>query len=55
LDVIPIIIEKDFINIDNLPIIILKNWEELNIKKEFCNIKNSKICLDFYKKIINNN
>jgi hypothetical protein len=55
LDVIPIIIEKDFINIDNLPIIVLKNWEELNIKKEFCNIKNSKICLNFYKKIINNN
>lgn len=55
LDVIPIIIERDFININNLPIIVLKNWKELNIKKEFNNIKNSKVCLDFYKKIINNN
>jgi hypothetical protein len=58
LDVIPIIIEKDFININNLPIIILKTWNDLNeknIQKEFNNIKNSKICLNFYNNFITKN
>lgn len=55
LDVIPIMISSDFINIDNLPIIILNNWGEFNKKKlykEFNNIKNSKVCLSYYKNII---
>ena len=53
LDVIPIIIKSDFINIPNLPIIILNDWSELNISKlnnlNFNNLKNSKITITYYK------
>lgn len=53
LDVIPIIIKSDFINIPNLPMIILNDWSELNISKlnniSFNNLKNSKITISYYK------
>jgi hypothetical protein len=56
LDVIPIIIKDDFINIPNLPMIILNDWSELNISKlnnlTFNNLKNSKITISYYKNII---
>jgi hypothetical protein len=56
LDVIPIIIKEDFINIHNLPIIIFDSWNDFDINKlykEFNNIKNSKIFINYYKNIIN--
>jgi hypothetical protein len=55
LDVIPIIIKKDFINIHNLPIIIFDSWNDFEVDKlytEFNNIKNSKIFMNYYKNII---
>ena len=48
-------ISNDFININNLPIIILNNWNEFDkdkITNNFYNIKNSKICLSYYKNLI---
>jgi hypothetical protein len=56
LNVIPIIIENDFINIYNLPIIILKNWDELdinNLSNSFINQQNDKLTINYYKKILN--
>jgi len=56
LNVIPIVIESDFINIHNLPIIILKNWDELdinNLQNNFNNQENSKLTMDYYKNILN--
>jgi hypothetical protein len=53
--VIPIVIESDFINIDNLPIIILKDWDQLDKLyeiKSFNSQKSSKLTLNYYKKII---
>ena len=56
LDVIPIIIKSDFINIPNLPMIILNDWSELDFSKlntiSFNNLKNSKITISYYKNII---
>jgi hypothetical protein len=56
LDVIPIIIKSDFINIPNLPMIILNDWSELDMSKlnhiSFNNLKNSKITMSYYKNII---
>lgn len=55
LDVIPIMLKRDSINIDNLPIIYLNDWDELdinNINTKFKNIKLSKITLDYYKNCI---
>jgi hypothetical protein len=55
LDVIPIMIKKDCVNIDNLPIIYLDDWDELDvnsINKKFNNIKFSKITLEYYKQIL---
>jgi hypothetical protein len=55
LDVIPIIITKDFINIDNLPIIILNSWADLNennLSNKFKQLKTSKITMSYYKNII---
>jgi len=55
LDVIPIMIQSDIVNIDNLPIIVLNSWDDFNeerIYKEFTNIKNSKICMSYYKSLI---
>lgn len=56
LDVIPIIIKSDFINISNLPMIILNDWSDLNINKlndiSFYNLKNSKITTTYYNNII---
>jgi hypothetical protein len=59
LDVIPIIIEKDTVNIDQLPIIIVNNWEDLlknNYKynNNFQNINLNKITMSYYSKIISN-
>ena len=57
LDVIPIIIKSDFINIPNLPMIILNDWSELDMSKlttiSFNNLRNSKITISYYKNIIN--
>jgi hypothetical protein len=47
-------LKRDSINIDNLPIIYLNDWDELdvnNINTKFKNLKLSKITLDFYKKL----
>lgn len=55
LDVIPIMISPDFININNLPIIVLNSWNDFNedkLYKEFSNIKNSKVCLSYYKNML---
>jgi hypothetical protein len=55
LDVVPIMLKKDTINIDNLPIIYLNDWDELdinNINTKFKNLKLSKITLDYYKNYI---
>jgi len=55
LDVIPIMIEADVVNIDNLPIIILNSWDDFNedqLYKEFTNIKNSKVTMSYYKDLI---
>lgn len=55
LDVIPIMLKKDSVGIDNLPIIYLNDWNELDIKNidnVFKNIKYSKILFDYYKNII---
>ena len=55
LDVIPIVIASDFINIDNLPIIILNNWNEFNkenILNEFNNLINNKLCINYYSDLL---
>ena len=55
LDVIPIMLKKDSIGIDNLPIIYLNDWNELditNMNNVFKNINYSKILFDYYKNII---
>jgi hypothetical protein len=52
LDVIPIMLKKDYVGIDNLPIVYLNDWDELdvnNINNTFKNIKYSKITFDYYK------
>jgi hypothetical protein len=52
LNVIPIVIESEFINIHNLPIIILKDWSELDINNQeisFINQENSKLTVEYYK------
>lgn len=54
LDVIPIVIKDDFPNINNLPIIILENWNELNKINAFTNQKLSKITISYYKNILSN-
>jgi hypothetical protein len=58
LDVIPIMLKKDYINIDNLPIIYLNDWDELNvfdINNSFKNIKLSQITMNFYTEKISKN
>jgi hypothetical protein len=45
LDVIPIIIENDDLKIDNLPIIILKDWSNLDLKYKFNNQINNKLTI----------
>jgi hypothetical protein len=55
LNVIPIIIETDDLKISNLPIIILKNWDEFDINNLEINFKNqqlSKITASYYNKLI---
>lgn len=52
LDVIPIMLKRDYLGIDNLPIIYLNKWDELdinNINTQFKNIEFSKITIDYYK------
>lgn len=48
LDVIPIIIETDNLQIDNLPIIILEDWYNLFLKDNFSNQENSKLTMSYY-------
>jgi|Laugresubdmm15sn_1035100.scaffolds.fasta_scaffold01212_9 hypothetical protein len=55
LDVIPIMLKKDCINIDNLPIIYLNDWDELdinNINKKFTNMQFSKTTIEYYKQML---
>jgi hypothetical protein len=52
LNVIPIVIKDDFPNIDNLPIIILENWNEIDKINAFTNQKLSKITVSYYKNIL---
>lgn len=57
LDVIPIMLKRDYLGIDNLPIIYLNSWDELdiiNIDCKFKNIAPSKIIIDYYKNNIKN-
>ena len=51
LNVIPIMLKRDFIGIEHLPIIYLNDWSELNITNltdRFKNIQNSQLIIDFY-------
>jgi len=48
LDVIPIIIEKDNLQINKLPFIILKDWNKLFLKNYFINQENKKITMSYY-------
>jgi hypothetical protein len=50
LDVIPIIIKSDDLTIDNLPIIILEDWNKLFLKNSFIKQENSKITMGYYNK-----
>jgi hypothetical protein len=53
LNVIPIIIEIDNININNLPIIILKDWIDIDyLNNSFINQINNKLQISYYKKLI---
>ena len=55
LDVIPIVILSDFVNINNLPIIILNNWNEFDkdhIYNKFNNLETSKLVVSYYKNIL---
>jgi hypothetical protein len=53
LNVIPIIIQNDSVNIDDLPINILNDWNDINsITDEFYNIKLSKLTISYYKNLI---
>jgi hypothetical protein len=57
LDVIPIMLKKDSVNIDNLPIIYLDDWNDLDTTKLDTNFKNlnmSKITIDYYNNIFKN-
>lgn len=57
LDVIPIMLKRDYLGIDNLPIIYLNSWDELDINNINCKFKNitlSKIIIDYYKNNIKN-
>ena len=54
LDVIPIMIKDDLVNIDNLPIIVFDNWDEFDENKlnvEFSNIQNNKIFMNHYENL----
>ena len=45
-------LKRDYLGIDNLPVIYLNSWDELdinNINIKFKNIKISKIIIDYYK------
>lgn len=57
LDVIPIMLKEDSVNIDNLPIIFLDKWSDLDISKldnliKFTDVKLSKITMSYYNKNI---
>jgi hypothetical protein len=55
LNVIPIVLKNDFINIENLPIIIVNDWQEvINITTNirFNNIKLSKLTIKYYNNLI---
>ncbi len=56
LDVIPIMISKDFVNVSNLPILVFHSWNDFNkyrLTNLFGNIHNSKITMSYYKKLLN--
>lgn len=56
LDVIPIMLRSETLNIDNLPIIYLNDWNELdpnNLTNSFYNIQINKLTMNFYKDQIN--
>ena len=58
LDVIPIMLKKDSINIDNLPIIFVDDWNDLdinNLEFKFKNIHLSLITMNYYKRIVTDN
>jgi len=53
LNVIPIVVKNDFINIENLPIIILDDWSDLDkVDLKFNDQELSKITNEYYKKRI---
>ncbi len=54
LDVIPIVISLDYINIDNLPIIVLNDWNDFNksnLSNKFSDIINKKITIDYFSEL----
>lgn len=52
LDVIPIIIEVDNLQIDNLPINIMEDWDKLFLKDNFSNQENSKLTMSYYYNLL---
>lgn len=56
LDVIPIVIKTDYPNVDNLPIIILDNWDDIDKidNYTFNNQQTQKLSVNFYKNFIKN-
>ncbi len=52
LDVIPIMLKKDYLGIDFLPIIYLNDWDDLdlnNINNKFQNIEFKKLFMNYYE------
>ena len=56
LNVIPIVIKSDYPNIDNLPIIVLNDWDDINKIDNyiFNNQCANKLTINFYKDIVKN-
>lgn len=58
LDVIPIMLKEDSVNIDNLPIIYLEKWSDLDISNldnlvKFKDMKLSKLTMSYYDHLLN--
>jgi len=55
LDVIPIMLKRDSVHIEHLPIVWLNDWDELNTlpPREFKEVEFSRITFDHYRKKIN--
>ena len=54
LNTIPIVIKSDYINIDNLPIIVLDNWDDIKTLTEFENQQFKKLTIRHYDNLLKN-